>query len=86
MTILNLTNQKNAIQQSLPIFQAFEQQLNKRLEVWNKLDRSKQLKWIRLAVGTKQNPKTLQDSKDPVMWLAIRLSRVFQQYNIKEND
>jgi len=84
MSILNLTNQRTQIVEALPTFQGFETAMEQRRTIWNKLSREKQKQWIKAAAGTKANPKTLQESKDPVLWIAIRMKRLFDTFEMED--
>ena len=84
MSILNLTNQRSQITAALPAFQGFENAMEQRRTTWNKLSIEKQKQWVKSAAGTKANPKTLQESKDPVLWIAIRMKRLFDTFELED--
>ena len=84
MTVLNLTNQRTKVEAALPTFQAFQTEMDKRKEVWDKLDLEKRRKWLRAAAGTRVDPKSLAESKDPVMWLAVKLVRYFNDWSVED--
>jgi len=86
MGILNLTNQKTQIVAALPYFQGFENAMEQRRTIWNKLSIEQKKKWLKAAAGTKANPKTLQESKDPVLWIAIRMKRLFDTFELQEDE
>ena len=80
MTALNLSGQRTAAQQALPTFQAFQNQMNLRAEVWAKLSPEQRLRWVRSSNGT------FADAKDPVLWLAIQLKQYLDQWEIQDDD
>jgi len=84
MSVLNLENQRTQAQSWLDEFQAFETAMENRKAVWDKLDTEQKLRWVRAAAGTVSNPKTFAESKDPVVWLAIRLKRFLDGFEIEE--
>lgn len=77
MTKLNLSNQRNVVQNALPTFQAFKTQMDKRREIWDRLTPEQRSRWIQSSNGT------LVDAKDPVMWLAIQLRNYLDDWNIE---
>jgi len=86
MANLDLSGQRADVETWLPAFTAFRSAMDQRLTIWNKLDHSQRRRWLRAAAGTPANPKTLAESKDPVMWLAVYVFRYFRQIEIQEPD
>lgn len=76
MTVLNLSDQRTAVQNALPAFQAFKTEMDKRKLVWDKLTPERRLRWVQSSNGT------LADSKDPVMWLAINLKQYLDEWEL----
>jgi len=83
---LNLSNQRTMAQGWLDEFSAFEDAMENRRTLWDKLNHDMRRKWIRAAAGTQANPKSFQDSKDPVVWLAIRVKRFLDGFDIEEGS
>jgi len=46
MTVLNLSDQRTAVQNALPTFQAFKTEMDKRKLVWDKLTPEQRLRWV----------------------------------------
>lgn len=83
MAELNLTGQRNIAKSLVPSFQSFKDEMEKRKIIWLKMDRDRRLKWFRAACGTKDNPKSFTDSKDPIFWLAYNLKLFLSEFELE---
>ena len=86
MADLNLSGQRTKVAAILPEIQQFQDEMDLRRVVWNKISPEKRRQWIIAAAGTKASPKTFANSKDPVMWLAMRLNRYFADWSVSDGD
>jgi hypothetical protein len=83
---LNLSNQRTLAQGWLDEFQAFQTAMEARREVWNKLSPEQRKRWVKAAYGTPGNRKTFAQSKDPVMWLAIKIKLFFDTFELEDSE
>jgi len=81
---IDLSNQRTKVEAALPTFIAFQDELDKRKIIWDKLGPLKRKKWILHSYGTEGNTLSLADSKDPVMWLAIRTYKYFKNFGVND--
>jgi hypothetical protein len=79
MANLSLTGQRTQVQNALPTFQAFQQAMENRRAVWDRLTPEQRLRWVRSSNGT------LADAADPVLWLAIELKQFLDTFEIRED-
>lgn len=78
MTTINLSGQRTKVDAALPVFQDFEAAMDQRRVIWDKANSEQRKKWIQSSNGT------LNDAKDPVMWLAIQLWQYLSDWHINE--
>jgi len=57
-----------------------------RRAVWNRLNPEQRKRWVKAAYGTPSNRKTFAESKDPVLWVAIRIKLFFDTFELEDAE